>query len=171
MLSILVDEKIVDLKECAYGFPWHHDANCFNFKAPTEFILSENINNIANPLDVTTLVLGCDMDDYGFISKMSNLRQLYIYAGSNLVDLDFIRELTNLNQICIKESRISSLNALVEMLNAKKNIIENLQGIDKILFYMEAICIKSSEELEGDQLLVKGMTASEIIVNGKWITR
>lgn len=171
MRSILVDKKFVDLKSCSYGFPWDYDANCYNFKIPTEFVLNTDVHNITNPLEITTIVLGCDFDNYDFISKMTNLRQLYIYSGKNIVNLDFIKELINLNHIYISESGIIELDGLVELLKMQKSVREGLTGMEKVLFGLEAICVKSSEELKGEQLLVQGMYVSGIIVNNKWIRR
>lgn len=84
MRRVLVDNRMVDLKECAYGFPWRYDATCYNFKAPDELILASEVGNIINPLDIEVLVIKCDLEDYSFISKMKNLRQLYVYCGENI---------------------------------------------------------------------------------------
>ena len=171
MRSLLVDNNSVDLKSCSYGFPWDHEAHCFNFKAPNEFVMDTDIWKIANPEKVTALIIGCNLKDYSFISKMTNLRQLYIYAGENIVDLKFISELTNLNQLYLAESKIKEIDELVTLLRRQKEIAKNLEGINRIIYGFDAICVNSSEELEGSILLEQGFYVSEIIVNRKWIQR
>ena len=111
------------------------------------------------------------LKDYSFISKMTNLRQLYIYAGENIVDLKFISELTNLNQLYLAESKIKEIDELVTLLRRQKEIAKNLEGINRIIYGFDAICVNSSEELEGSILLEQGFYVSEIIVNRKWIQR
>ncbi|MGN0385132.1 MAG: hypothetical protein ACI4EX_04540 [Lachnospiraceae bacterium] len=171
MRQILIDKNSVDLKCCAYRFPWDHDSHCYNFKMPTELVLNTEINSISDPLEVETLVIGCDLNDYTFISKMENLKQLYLYAGEKIENLEFIHGLVNLNQLYISESKIKRLDELVDLMKKQKLLLENLEGMNRVLFGFDAICVNSSEELNGKDLLEAGLFVSEIIVNNKWIRR
>lgn len=56
---------------------------CFNFNAPDEHFRADEIEKIGDKSKIETLVIGCDLPDYDFISDMVNLRQLYIYSGGN----------------------------------------------------------------------------------------
>lgn len=97
--KILIENTEVNLDRCSYGFPWEHDATCYNFRRPEEIILAKNIRDIENKADIQTLVIGYKLEDYGFIAEMKNLRQLYIYDGSNIYDLAFVENLVSLKQL------------------------------------------------------------------------
>lgn len=171
MSRILIDESKIDLKQCAYGFPWDHDSHCYNFKTPTELVLASEVKGINNPLEIETLVIGCDLEDYSFISRMENLKQLYVYAGKNIENLEFIQGLVKLNQLYISESKIQALDDLVELMRKQKLMLDGLKGTKRLLFGFDAICVNSSKNLNGNVLLEPGLYVSEIIVNHKWIRR
>lgn len=94
-----------------------------------------------------------------------------LLVDNNSVDLKFISELTNLNQLYLAESKIKEIDELVTLLRRQKEIAKNLEGINRIIYGFDAICVNSSEELEGRILLEQGFCVSEIIVNRKWIQR
>ena len=167
MRKILVDKSFVDLNKWSCGLPWKHDSNCFNFKMPDEFVLDSAIYYIKNPLEIETLVIGSDLEDYSFISRMSNLEQLYIYSGKNIDNLDFVEDLVNLRQLYISESNIKEIDSLVELVREQNAIFRDLEGIKKLQFGFTAICVKSSKDLDGQALVKQGWNISEIIVNDK----
>lgn len=170
MRKILIDNnQIINPRECTYGFPWRHDATCLNFRTPDEFIPYHDISNIPDKSDIETLVIGCDLEDYDFISDMTKLRQLYIYSGEKIRNVDFINHLVNLKQIYIVKSHIDSLDGLVKMLEEKRRRIDTETDMWKrIELGMEGICIESDcDSLDGKELLE--IYISEVIINGKLI--
>ena len=168
MRKILIDKSIRDLKECAYGFPWRHDANCYNFRAPDECVTTDEIDNIEDFEDIENLIIGCDLDDYGFIGKMINLRQLYIYTGENIDSVEFVRTLLKLDYLYIEGSHIDSLDPLIELMNEQKRLLlQEENRIKRLGMALTAVCINSDKELDGMLLKDPGKFASEIIVNGK----
>lgn len=171
MRNILIDNHTVDVEKCSFSLPWNGDANCFNFIRPTEFVLDTEMRDI-DPLDVESLVIGCDIDDYGVVKKMTNLEQLYIYAGNNLKDLNFITSLSNLNQLYISKSEISNLNGLDDLMKLQKSIFDTQKEKRKWKIYgLYAICINSSMELDGGFLQNSELYVSEIIINGRLIVQ
>ena len=128
--------------------PWRSDAICFNFNAPDIFITDDAIDEmITEPLDVETLVVTADLEDYSFISKMKNLSQLYLYNASKFWNLSIIGELVNLRQICILHSRVICLDGLNTLLENKKKMIDAASNDDgaRIAYGMEGVCIRSDE--------------------------
>ena len=93
MRRILIEKEMMDPKHCSYGFPWKSDGPCFNFRMPEECVLAEDIDIITHKDNIETLVIGCDLDSYDFISDMVNLKFLYIYKGNNVKNLDFVKKL------------------------------------------------------------------------------
>jgi hypothetical protein len=171
MRKILIDNNQIRLRECTYGFPWRHDATCFNFRTPDEFIPYHDISNIPDKSDIETLVIGCDLDDYNFISDMTNLRQLYIYSGEKISNIDFVKNLVNLQQLYIAESHIDSLDGLVKVIEEKRRRIDTETDLwKKIELGLEGICIESvCDSLDGKELLE--IYISEVIINGKRIRK
>lgn len=141
MRSIL----IADNPGGSFGMPWRGDAPCFNFRYPREHLRPDELDKIGDKTDIEALVIGVDLPDYGFISKLVNLKQLYIYSGKNLKDMAFITPLVRLRQLYIYESRISSLEPF-EALAAEKTRLfeESSKDIKAIITYpFEAVCIRS----------------------------
>ncbi len=168
MRKILIDKEMKDPKHCSYGFPWRHDGNCYNFRVPDECVTADEISGIKDFDEIENLVIGCDLDDYGFISEMVNLRQLYIYSGENIYDMSFIASLVKLNHLYIHESHINSLDPLIALMLEQKRLLSLEKDINKRLFMtLEAVAINSDKELDGSVLKEPGYYASEIIVNRK----
>ena len=113
----------------------------------------------------------CDLDDYSFISQMHNLEQLYIYVGENLDNISFVTELKNLRQIYIAESHIESITPLADLLYKQKAIQDTLEGIRWFTYGMEAICIRSTCNLDGEVLLEPHLYMTEVWVNNKRIRK
>lgn len=166
MRRILIEKENIDPKACSYGFPWKHDSVCFNFRMPEECVTADKIGEIRNKGDIETLVIGCDLTDHSFIGEMTELKQLYIYAGNDLYSLDFVKKLNKLRQLYIANSHIDLLEPLVEMIKERKRLFDSETDIHKRLFMLiEGICIKSDRKLDGKELTVQGFHISEVIID------
>ncbi len=76
MSYIQIFPKESQIEKEAYPMPWRSDACCYNFHTPKIFIPDDRINEmITDPLDVETLVVTSDLEDYSFISDMKNLTE------------------------------------------------------------------------------------------------
>lgn len=171
MRRILIENHEMNPGECSYGFPWKHDVTCYNFRAPEELVLDKNINHITDKANIETLVIGCDLEDYDFISDMVNLRQLYIYSGNNLNSIAFIKNLVNLQQLYIVGSHIDTLDDLVRLIEQKKKMYDAETDMWKrIGFGMEGICMESDcDGIDGNVLFTPGLYIGEVIMNHKRI--
>jgi len=171
MRKILIDHHQMQPRECTYGLPWRHDAACFNFQVPDEFLLCDEIGKIPDKSDIETLVIGCDLNDYDFLSDMTNLRQLYIYSGERIHNVDFVENLVKLRQLYIVGSHIDTLDGLLKLIEEKKNRLEAETDVWKrIELGMEGICIESDcESLDGKKLSEGNIHIAEIIINKKHV--
>lgn len=168
MRKMLIEKEYKDPKTCSFGFPWKHDSICYNFNMPDECVTAEEIGSIEAPEDIGTLVIGCDLQDYSFITSMTNLNQLYIYSGANITSLDFVKNMNRLRQLYIYDSHIADLEPLVEMIKERKKSFDAETDVSKRLFMMiDGICINSDKELDGKALKEPGFYVTEIIVNHK----
>lgn len=165
MRRILIDEVEVDVKNVAYGLPWKYDATCYNFRKAEEWVHVSEINSIKKK-EVEVLIIGCDLEDYSFISDMTNLKQLYIYSGQNIKDLDFVKDLVNLNQLFVADSKVESAEGVVELLRKKAEIIDaETDPMKKIIRQIEAVCIETeSEKVTKKELKAANPYYAEIIV-------
>lgn len=177
MRNVLVEKEAVDPKGCSYGLPWKHDSICFNFDMPDELVLADNVGSISDPADIATVVIGCDLPDYGFLSAMENLKQLYVYSGTNLKDLKFLENMTKLRQLYIADSKLANISSLLKLIGKKNKLIQAAgSASDKNLFFkrleysIEGICIQSDSDIEDVEDLKKaGRNITEIIINGRHI--
>lgn len=142
MKSILIANEPAS----GFGLPWKGDAPCYNFNIPRENIPAEELSKIADKSEITTLVLGVDLEDYSVVSEFSELKQLYIYSGKNLIDIAFIKPLVKLNQLYIAESHTASLEPLAELITKKARLLaenddESMNAF--FTYHIEALCITS----------------------------
>ncbi len=154
-----------------YPMPWRSDAYCYNFRTPKIFIPDDSISEmITDPLDVETLVVTSDLKDYGFISEMENLAQLYLYQSRQIYDLGFLEELVNLRQILIAHSGITDLKSLDTLILNKKKAYENATNDfeARMTYGVEGIYIHSRNRRIEQQIMNKhGVYIGELIINGK----
>ena len=164
MKRILIDNKQEDLKQIAYSIPWKSDTVCFNFKHPEIFVLDSEIQELQDEGSVETLVIGCKLLDYSFISKMNNLRQLYIYSGENVYDLNFIENLVYLQQICICNSHVESLQPIANLIKNKKEKHANSKEFkEKLECDIEGIYIETDRcSVNEEELDFSGIYIGEI---------
>ena len=169
MRRILIYTEKIDPQSCHYGMPWKSDATCFNFKSPDECVLVSELAQMGDLSEITTLVIGCDLPDYSFISEMNHLEQLYIYAGGNVVDLTFASNLLNLQHLYIENSHVSSLEPLKKLINQKEErYLAEKEMFRKLRLGISGICIETDcKTLNGAELLQSRLYVSEVIINGK----
>lgn len=171
MRRILIENHELDLEQASYGLPWGHDSICYNFNSPNELVLETEIQNIETLSQIEALVIGCDLDDYSFIEDMSELRQLYIYTGNNITNLSFLSNLQDLRQLYIAGSNIDSLDGLIKLLQKQKTVYDSLEPSQRITYGLNAICVRSANELDGMELAQYIHFSSEVIINDTWLKK
>ncbi len=108
-----------------YRFPWRSDAICYNFRVPEIMVPDDRIEEmITDPLDVETLVVTSDLENYDFISGMKNLKQLYLYKAYHLEHLFMIKDLVKLRQVMVAHGRISCMDSVDSFLVNKKKALD-----------------------------------------------
>lgn len=173
MRRILVDSKEVDISECSFAMPWRSDSVCYGFKFPTELIKTEDVDKLTDKQNIESLVIGCPLSSYDFISNMENLTNLYIYNGENLTDISFIRNLLKLDHLYIAKSHISDLEPLDFLLKEKQKHIEAEEDIiEKLLFTMSGISLGTDCSInDPERLFDSGNIISELLINGEKIRK
>lgn len=170
MSYIHISSKDQEIENKAYPMPWRSDAYCYNFHTPKIFIPDDRINEmITDPLEVETLVVTSDLEDYGFISEMKNLTQLYLYNCRRLRDPTFLEELIKLRQILIAHSDIADLKSLEALILNKRKAYENATNDfeARMTYGAEGIYIQSQRRMIEQQILNKhSVYIGELIING-----
>lgn len=167
-MRILIDDK--EDKDRMYPLPWYSDSHCFNFKCPNRQIYPDKITDIKRPSYVETLVIACKLDDYTFISRMKNLRQLYIYDGANITDLSFLKNLLKLHYLCVLDSHITTLEHLRELIDRKYEVYKRASKNEKdevrLTYMFYGICIMTDAyDSDATELLKGDICKDEIRVN------
>ncbi|MBR1855064.1 MAG: hypothetical protein IJ794_18315 [Lachnospiraceae bacterium] len=166
---ILIERDEIDPQKCSYGFPWKHDSTCYNFRMPKECVPADRIGEMLGgegSKEIETAVIGCELENYGFLADMINLRQLYIYAGGKIKEIDFVENLVWLQQLYVGESHIGSLDSLVRLLTEKKRLMDQAEDAwERLGYSMEGIFIETDQEgLTKKTLKETGLYVSEIIL-------
>ena len=151
-----------------YSFPWRSDAICYNFHVPKIMVPDDRIEEmITDPLEVETLVVTADLEDYDFISKMENLTQIYLYDARHLEDLSAIENLVKLSQLMIMHSRISCMDGIDSLLINKKRALDaSKKDLRAFLTYgMEGVYIHADDpEIVFDSWYTWGVPVAEFMV-------
>lgn len=83
-------------------------------------------------------------------------------------DISFLKNLSCLSHLYIADSHIESLDTLKELIIEQKKQFDAEKDMHKKLFMtIDAICVNSSNELDGKELLEPGAYITEVIVNYK----
>lgn len=170
-MRILIDKE--NRLDIAYPMPWKSDATCFNFKSPEKVIHPEEIlEKIIKPEKIESLVIACDLEDYSFINKMTNITQLYIYSAKNIEDLEFIKGLVKIRQLCLGNINVASLDGLVNLIDLKYQKYKEIEEINdfegRITYGFEGVYIQSNKyEGDGTELIKPNICRGDIWVNGK----
>lgn len=171
MRRILIDNRDDGIQGVTFGMPWKRDSSCFNFNMPEEVVTVDHIDIIDNE-NVETLVIGCPLDSYEFISKMTNLTQLYIYNAETIENLGFIKNLNKLNQLYISAYKIGSISDLLELLNKKVKIISNDKNLHNLITYgLDCICLNTACDIPADGFKACTRYTFELIINNRRLKR
>lgn len=166
-MRILID----DHKREFFPLPWKYDGTCYNFMSPDRF-MEPNAIEIKRPSYVESLVIGCDLEDYSFIAKCKNIRQLYIYSGKNLRDLSFMENLVYLEHICICRSEVISAKPLLNLIDKKYELFNRMSEDEKLTgrlrYQIDGLYLQSSQLIEDASKFIKAnICKSDIVINRK----
>lgn len=151
--SILIADEDVYLNNMALGVPWESTASAFNMRTPKETLnvkqyqTAEEWQEALGDLDTIEAVwLVCDLEekDYDFLSKLPNIRQLYIYTGEKLSNMNFVKDMVYLKHLFINHSNISDVTPLAELLKnqeQKRASAETEKWVDRWNLQLENVAI------------------------------
>ena len=100
--------------------PWERTVSAFNMRPPQLTVSAADLNDVT----VTGLlekcrVVGCyifeGLDDYSFIEKLGDIRDLFILHGDKIKDLYFLRQLRDLFMFYIEDASLPDLRPLIEV--------------------------------------------------------
>ena len=101
------------------GVPWEHTTTAFNMKTPDVYLCPSDVfdEDIMAELKKHKVV-GCyiftSLEDYGFLSQLKDLRDVFICYGENLRDLSFLSELNDCFMIYIEDAHLKNLDFILE---------------------------------------------------------
>lgn len=111
----------------AFSIPWESTANAYNMRLPDAFITPDDLNNeeIMN-LILSKKVIGfycwSALETFDFVSSFSDIEDINIFKGENLVNLDFVRPLKELRMLFIKGANLDNIDAVLNLPQSKRQI-------------------------------------------------
>lgn len=99
------------------AIPWEHMADAFNMKTPQVYLSPQDLKD-PGILEIlqSSQVVGCyifdPLDDYSFISKFTELRDVFIMCGGNITDISFMKDLKEWFMFYIEDAHLKSLEPL-----------------------------------------------------------
>lgn len=116
-LSIGITEG--GLPRMAVGAPWNFTSNAYNMQTPNVYISKEDLDDpeIMSEIlkhKITGCYISVALDDYSFLNKFVNLRDLAIKDGYRLSDLSFMRNLRECKMLYLHDAHLDNLDDVIE---------------------------------------------------------
>lgn len=101
------------------GIPWNFTSNAYNMQTPNVYISKEDLNDpeIMSEImkhKITGCYISVALDDYSFLNKLANLRDLAIKDGYRLSDLSFMRKLRECRMLYLHDVHLDNLDDVIE---------------------------------------------------------
>jgi hypothetical protein len=108
--------------------PWELTAHAFNMKIPDVYLSPADLSDgeIMEMLQKSH-VLGCyiwaPLEDYAFLSCLTELRDVYIQNGDSIRDLEFLRPLTECRMLFLQNAHLQNLDVILEVKQRKPTFL------------------------------------------------
>lgn len=107
------------------GIPWNFTSNAYNMQTPNVYISKEDLDDpeiISEVLKhkITGCYISVALDDYSFLNKFVNLRDLAIKDGYRLSDLSFMRNLHECRMLYLHDAHLDNLDDVIETKKAHR---------------------------------------------------
>lgn len=108
---------------------WESTAAAFNMKSPSIFISPEDLSDseiMARicSLDLLGLYIYTPLEDYSFIEKFTDLRDIHIERGENIKNLDFLREMHECSMLFLAHANLTDIDRVWEVKEADRGIVQ-----------------------------------------------
>lgn len=100
--------------------PWQSMADAFNMKTPTVYLTPEDLEDpefwsLVEDMTVAGFYAYAPLKDYAVLSRLTELRDVYLEFGDDILDLEFLRPLTNLRMFYVENACLSDLEVLLDL--------------------------------------------------------
>ena len=97
--------------------PWERTGNAMNMRTPDlyfspEELLDEALWTELERFHVVGCYIFCPLEDYGFLTRLTELQDLNIYKGGALRDLRFLRQMPDWFQLHVEDAVLRDLSDL-----------------------------------------------------------
>ena len=97
--------------------PWQSMANAFNMRTPDIYLAPEDLRDEAlwaelSRFRVNGCYIFCPLEDYSFLTRLTQLQDLTIHQGGALRDLAFLRQMPQWFQLHIEDAVLENLDDL-----------------------------------------------------------
>ena len=97
--------------------PWELTGNAMNMRTPDLYFSPEELQDEAlweelKRFHIVGCYIFCPLDDYGFLTRLTEIQDLNIYKGGALRDLRFLRTMPEWFQLHVEDAVLTDLNDL-----------------------------------------------------------
>ena len=116
------------------GVPWERTGTAFSMRIPDVYIAPEDLadEELMELLSRYT-VMGCyiwsPLEDYGFLARFPDIRDLNIKFCRNMTDLEFLRPLTNCYMLSLHGAELENLDVILDMHAEHKNHLGGFSNV------------------------------------------
>ncbi len=108
---------------------WESTAGAFNMKTPDVFIAPEDLSDEAvmdriYSLTVQGLYIYTPLEDYGFISRLTDLWDIHIEGAENMKSLDFLSEMHDCSMLFLAHAHLSDIDTVYKVKEADRGIVQ-----------------------------------------------
>ena len=107
------------------GIPWAHTANAHNMKLPDVYITPDDLEDESvMQMILEHKVIGCyiwvPLEDYSFIARFTEIRDVTIHCGDSIRNLDFLKDCHECILLYLENAKLENIDVILD-LNQKKN--------------------------------------------------
>ena len=101
-----------------YPVPWDSTANAYNMKLPKVYISKDDLNDkelMAKICEfkVHGCYIFCSLENYDFLSRFTDMKDLNIYEANNLKDLSFLKNFKECKMLFISKAHLKNIDEVV----------------------------------------------------------
>ena len=126
--------------------PWERTGNAMNMRTPDLYFSPEELRDQElwaelGRFHIVGCYIFCPLEDYGFLSRLTELQDLNIYKGGALRDLSFLRQMPDWFQLHVEDAVLDNLEDLFPAGERK--------GVHSICVCLSGCAVADISALEG----------------------
>lgn len=153
------------------GVPWEATTHAFNMRLPAVYLSPEDLQDEEiMGLIKSYKVIGCyiwaPLDDYSFLARFKDLRDINIKNGAALRNLDFLSGLHECRMLYLQNAKLKNLDVIVDVKKNSKTMFGCLRCIGLDDCEVEELSVFETEKVHFSEFLIWKTKGSN--ERGRW---